>query len=411
MTFFGGVISVTGISYLIFSLFAVILLGYILGAVKIKGVSFGAAGVFITALLYGCLFYDTLKAQLFTGAAENVYASDALKLIENIGLLFFVTSVGFMAGPNFFSNLRRHFKSYVLVALVIVLSGGLCCALCILIGRNLTDLDNSRFGAIIVGLMSGSLTSTPSFSAAKATAANIDPSLEELITVGHGISYLFGVMGKVLFVQLVPKLMKADMEKERELLKQDIASVQNEEKAARELKKTDKAGFIPFSFAAAVGLFIGAVKIGNFSLTTAGGCLLVSLIAGHFGRIGRLSIMPDKDALKTLRELGLVLFLAGAGIAGGASFVRYFKPVYFVYGIVMTVIPMILGFIFAKYVLKLRLLNNLGSVCGGMTSTPALGMLISTSGTEDVTSAYAASYPAALVTVVIVSEILILIFC
>ena len=68
----------------------------------------------------------------------------------------------------------------------------------------------------------------------------------------------------------------------------------------------------------------------------------------------------------------------------------------------MTVIPMIVGFLFAKYVLKLSLLNNLGSITGGMTSTPALGTLIGTAKTENVASAYAATYPIALIAVVLV---------
>ena len=105
-----------------------------------------------------------------------------------------------------------------------------------------------------------------------------------------------------------------------------------------------------------------------------------------------------------------MLFLIGAGVAGGASFVKYFKAVYFLYGVIMTIVPMIIGFIFAKYVLKLSLLNNLGSITGGMTSTPALGTLISTAGTEDVASAYAATYPVALIAVVIVSQVLLMIF-
>ena len=68
------------------------------------------------------------------------------------------------------------------------------------------------------------------------------------------------------------------------------------------------------------------------------------------------------------------------------------------------------GFFFAKFVLKLNLLNNLGSICGGMTSTPALGTLISTAGTEKVAGAYASTYPIALVAVVVVSQVLIIIF-
>ena len=56
------------------------------------------------------------------------------------------------------------------------------------------------------------------------------------------------------------------------------------------------------------------------------------------------------------------------------------------------------------------MLNNLGSITGVMTSTPALGTLINVAGTDDVASAYAATYPIALVCVVLVSQFIILLF-
>ena len=139
-------------------------------------------------------------------------------------------------------------------------------------------------------------------------------------------------------------------------------------------------------------------------------CLLASLVFGHFGRIGKVKIMPDTNTLKLFRELGLVLFLVGAGIPGGADFVANFDPMYFVYGVIMTVVPLIVGYLFAKYVLKLSLLNSLGSLTGGMTSTPALGTLIGVAGTESVAAAYAATYPIALIAVVLVSQFLIILF-
>lgn len=71
---------------------------------------------------------------------------------------------------------------------------------------------------------------------------------------------------------------------------------------------------------------------------------------------------------------------------------------------------MIAGYFVARYVLKLPLLNNLGSLTGGMTSTPALGTLINTAGTEEVATAYAATYPIALVAIVLASQVIIL-FC
>ena len=120
--------------------------------------------------------------------------------------------------------------------------------------------------------------------------------------------------------------------------------------------------------------------------------------------------MPKTTTLKVLRELGLVFFLMGAGISGGSRFIELFEPVYFLYGMIMTIAPMLIGFLVAKYILKLPLFNNLGSITGGMTSTPALGTLINVTGTEDVASAYAATYPVALISVVFAAQLVIIFF-
>ena len=74
----------------------------------------------------------------------------------------------------------------------------------------------------------------------------------------------------------------------------------------------------------------------------------------------------------------------------------------------MTIVPLIIGFIFGKYVLKLSLLNNLGSICGGMTSTPALGTLISISWTDQLGNSYAATYPIALISVVLATQFMVI---
>ena len=383
------------------SVMAVAALGYILGRVTIKGVSLGTAGVFLVSLIYGGVFYDNLSDEM--GAA---FVKNSLKIVDNLGLILFVSAVGFIAGPNFFSNFKKNFKSFVALAVIVILSGGLACAGCIMVGRNFTDLDNDNFTALMSGILSGALTSTPGLSAAKEAAGH---DLEEAVSVGSGIAYIFGVIGVVLFVQLIPKILKADMAKERELLKVTEKS-SKEMKSSKKLIEMDSFGLMPFALAAVIGIILGSFKFKNFSLSTTGGCLLATLVFGHFGRVGRVSIMPKDTTLKVLRELGLMFFLIGSGIAGGAKFVEYFKPVYFVYGMIITIVPMIIGFLFAKYVLKLSLLNNLGSITGGMTSTPALGTLISTAGTEDVAAAYASTYPAALISVVLIEQFIIMLF-
>ena len=414
MNLFGGVVSISGITFLMFSIFAIIAVGFALGRITIKGISLGDAGVFIIALVFGCLFYSQLEAQL------PGFTDKALKIVENLGLILFVTSVGFIAGPKFFGNFKKNFKSYVVLALVVILAGGLAAVGCIYFGRGVMGEENhEEFTAMIVGLLSGSLTSTPAFSAAKAT---VSEAYEGAVSVGHGIAYIFGVIGVVLFVQIIPKLTRADMETERAKLTEASAAKGGEEKKEKKkfkLLDLDGHGFAAFALAAIVGTFVGMIKIplsaeglsGTcFSLTTTGGCLLTSLVFGHFAHIGPVNVTPKDSTLKIFKELGLILFLVGAGIAGGAKFIELFKFSYFIYGVVMTVVPMIIGYIFAKYVLKLSLLNNLGSLTGAMTSTPALGTLIGVAKTDDVAAAYAATYPIALIAVVLVSQFLVILF-
>ena len=419
MSLFHGVITVSHVYTLLFVVFGVLLGGYLLGRITVKGISLGDAGVFLVALAVGALCFGTTKDGLvFSASAAPYDFSTGLSLIESLGLILFVTSVGYIAAPNFFSNFKKNFKSYVLLGLVIVLSGGLVAVGCIYVGEwigyGASITTREEFVAMVVGILSGALTSTPAFSAAKATVA---PELTGLVSVGHGIAYIFGVVGAVLFVQIVPKLAKADMDAERAKLA--IQAGGEKKKSTVKLFDVDHLGISGFALAAILGTLIGQIKIpltsagldGTcFSLTTTGGCLLTSLILGHFGRIGRVNILPAQTTLKLFRELGLVLFLVGAGIPGGAEFVAYFDPMYFLYGVVMTVLQLVVGFLFAKYVLKLSLLNNLGSITGGRTSTPALGTLIKVAGTEDVAAAYAATYPVALIAVVLVSQFIIILF-
>ena len=403
-----GALSVTGISFLMLFVFAVAFSGYALGRVSIGGVRLGTAGVFIAALLFGCFFYDPLSAQLRLGDTD--YTASALKIIENTGLILFVSSVGFIAGPGFFAGFRRNIKSYVALGALLILTSALMCVLCVVL-----------FGCdapMAVGILSGALTSTPAFSAAKETVAIVykDPNtariMEEMVTVGHGIAYLFGVVSKVLFVQLVPRIEGADMAEERKKLK-----ATSDDRPARGNEgrfRLDRFGFGAFSLSVVCGMIVGGVKLpmghSAFSLGTTGGALLAALVIAHFGHIGPLDMKVDKRALDVFRELGLMLFLVGAGIPGGARFAQYFRIEYFLYGILMTVVPLFVGYLFARKALRLGMLNSLGSITGGMTSTPALGMLISVAGTDDVAAAYAATYPVALVLVVLVSQFVIMLF-
>lgn len=403
------IFSLSGVNLVLFFVFAIILLGYLVGKINIKGVTLGSAAIFIVALVAGHFKGVTVgygdHVGSIAGWAEKLSTVDAyFKFIQNIGLVFFVTSVGLIAGPTFFSNLKKNFQSYILLGLIIILSG---CAVTALIIKLVPGMT----AAMGTGLLSGALTSTPSFAAAQAAIGEASPDYSQ-IAVGHAVAYPFGVIGVVLFVQIIPRILKCDMSKERALLVASAA--QAEKKSEIKLWEIEKWGLAPLALTVVFGLILGGITIpmgsmGSFSLGATGGALIMGLIVGHFGKIGKLSLKVPSEVLGLLQELGLIMFLIGAGVDGGAAFVDTLKahgPMLFVWGAVMTLVPLVLGFVFAKYVVKLSTLNNLGSITGGMTSTPALGALIKVAGTSDVASAYAATYPIALVSIVLLTQFL-----
>ncbi|MCQ2585520.1 MAG: YidE/YbjL duplication [Treponema sp.] len=389
----------------IFVVFAIGVIGYLLGRISIKGISLGTAGVLVIALCYGvlCQYVPSFQIGEKTISLWNAGIKGNFSVVSNIGTALFVTAVGLIAGPKFFRTFNKSSIAYLALGVIVIAIGAATAIICVKLDPNLSP-------NMAAGLLTGGLTSTPGFSAAKEA---VEGFAQDEISAGYGIAYLYGVLGVVLFVQIVPKIMKVDIAAERESFVA-AGSVKIPEPKG-ELVSVEEFGFFPFFLAVAFGCLIGAIKIpiGNgayFSLGNSGGTLIGGLIIGHFGHIGKLDCRISKQTLNFMRELGLVLFLIGAGVPGGVNFVKNVRVSYFIYGAIMTTVPMIVGFIIAKYVFKLSIFNNLGSITGGMTSTPALGTLIATAGTDEVSAAYAATYPLALVSIVLASKIIVMFF-
>ena len=397
--YLAGVLS-SALSF-IFVVFAIGTIGYLIGAIKIKGIELGTAGVLLLALIWGVIINFVPSFQM--GDKTITLWSDKIKgnfsIVSSIGTALFVTAVGLIAGPKFFRSFNRSTLSYIVIGFVVILLGGLTAVIFVLLDKDLTS-------SMAVGLLTGGLTSTPGFSAGKEVAT----AIEEDVTAGYGIAYTFGVLGVVLFVQIVPKILKVNMADE--VANFQAANQIQVPQPKGKLVEVDPCGFFAFFLAVALGCLIGALKIPgiNFSLGNSGGCLIGGLIVGHFAHMGKIDCRLKKETLNFMRELGLVLFLIGAGVPGGVNFITKFRWTYFIYGAVITTVPMVVGYIIARYVFKLSILNNLGSITGGMTSTPALGTLIATAGTDEVSAAYAATYPFALVSIVLVAKIIIMLF-
>ena len=375
-------LSNTLICLLIF--FGVLFIGYLLGRIKIKGIALGTSGIFIIAIVAGCVI-----------PKDMIDITTITKQLSNVGLALFITSVGFTAGPMFIQNFKSKAFKYIAISVIIIFTALAVAMLIYAIDKNL-DMPT------ILGITMGAMTSTPGLSS---NLAAFEESADIIQTV-NAIAYPFGVLGVCLFVQIVPKILRVNMKEEVE----KISVLKEENSEEKKLITFDRLGLCVFSLAVVLGILVGALTIPGikFQLTLTGGSLIVGLLFGHFKRIGRISLEVPKSTLKVLKELGLAIFLACSGLSGGLKFIEYIQiyPIYFLYGALITFIPMLITFIIAKIAFKMELLNILGALTGGMTSTPALGALIEVADTDDVGSSYTSTYPFALFLLVLIPQVL-----
>lgn len=182
-------------------------------------------------------------------------------------------------------------------------------------------------------------------------------------------------------------------------------------------RKLQETRFLPLMLGLALGVFLGLLAVplpggGTFSLGLAGGPLLVALVAGHFGRIGHMVFHVPTPAKIFIRELGLILFLAGAGVKAGSGFLEVVQAQgvsLLIAGVVVTVVPLTVAFVLGQKLFKFDAPTTLGALCGAMTSTPGLGAVTQAADSEYPAIAYATVYPVALIIVTLISKVLALV--
>lgn len=518
------------------ALFAVIATGLLLGNIKLKGLNLGSSGVLFTALLAGHLGYKIPAG------------------IGTLGLVLFVYCVGIGAGDRFFASLAREGANLAKLAVLIVTLGGL-----VTWGfASLLDLP----AGLATGIFAGALTSTPALAAA--TEGLIASGGSEAVSIGYGISYPFGVIGVVLFVQVLPRILKLDLDKihkkhatdtddrvenvlvevtnpnlygkqisesgvarfnacqicrifkddrliplqyddefaegqilllvgrssemniavdmlgkisDRSILRDienerqeltitssafvgqklgDMAPLRNYgvvitrinrlgltfvPNAETILERHDKitcvartvdmkkfstaighrssvidaTDLLSLSAGLTLGIIVGLLPIGlpgasPVTLGLAGGPLLVALILGHFGKVGGIVGFIPRPTRLLLQELGLVFFLANAGVRGGGMLVETLQEhgfALFGMGICVSALPLIVAWPIATKFFKMNALQALGGICGGMTSTPALGAITAKTDSTIPVISYVSAYPVALIVMIVISKVLI----
>ncbi|MBS3770970.1 MAG: hypothetical protein KGY69_12030 [Bacteroidales bacterium] len=147
----------------------------------------------------------------------------------------------------------------------------------------------------------------------------------------------------------------------------------------------------------------------NFQLGLTGGVLITALVLSKIGKTGSIVWNISGTTNMFLRKFGLIMFLAVVGTNAGENLAGTLQSDglrYFVSGMAITIVPMILSITVGYYVLKMNFLSLIGSLTGSMTSTPALSAVEPMTDTNAPQIAYATVYPFALVLLIIVSQFL-----
>ena len=177
----------------------------------------------------------------------------------------------------------------------------------------------------------------------------------------------------------------------------------------------DSTDLLSLSAGLTLGIVAGLIPIGlpgstPLTLGLAGGPLLVALLLGHFGKVGRIVGHIPRPTRLLLQDLGLVFFLANAGVSGGVSLVatvQEYGIILFGLGMLVSIVPLILAWPLARKLFKLDALQSLGGICGGMTSTPALGAITAKTDSQVPVISYVSAYPVALIVMILIAKILI----
>ncbi len=439
-------------------MFVAVATGLLFGKVKFGKFSFGTSGTLFTGLLVGWGIYTLGNKILENGPSTEGYEAVTTMLDNgiihtyffNASLIFFVAAVGLLAAKDMGAVLKKYGKTFIIIGFVVTFigAGATYAATALLPNSNPYE---------VAGVYTGALTSSPGLGSAIETAEvhatdyannyeNLSTTDKEMVLeiiddnsltlentttltedqkttyinnatagvgIGHAIGYPFGVIIVIFAVNFFDKIFRMDINKEKKRFAEEMSQAKELTSNKKEIPTT------PFSIAAFamtcfIGYLVGNIEIymgplGYFSLGATGGVLIMGLVLGYIGKIGGMSFRMDPKTLAVIREIGLAFFLAIVGLKYGF---RTFEAI-FGSGISLAlvslgigIIAMLVAFVLGRYVFKLNWIMLSGAICGGMTSTPGLGAAIDALDSDDPAAGYGATYPFALLGMIIFTIVL-----
>lgn len=183
------------------------------------------------------------------------------------------------------------------------------------------------------------------------------------------------------------------------------------------VKELAKPNIVSIFLGIFLGILLGSIPIfipglpAPAKLGLAGGPLLIAILLGYKGRVGKLSFYMTPGANLFMREIGIILFLACVGLLSGGKFVETIMNgglMWMVYGIAITFIPIMVVGIIAR-LMKINYLKICGCIAGSMTDPPALEFANSVAPSQAQSTAYAAVYPLTMFLRVLLAQIFVLI--
>lgn len=351
-----------------FLLFLIVIIGIAIGEIKFKSISFNISGVIIIAMLFG-LFLSVYYPDLFTDEFINAFSC-----FSKLGSKLFIAVIGITSGFNINIKSFRKYFVFLLCGIFMVIAGFITA---FIIGK----VDNSIETSLLFGILCGALTSTPGLAALNEIGF---PNLE-LIGIGYGTAYLFGVAGAIIYIQIVMKKYTSN-----NIPKNNVRFFNN----------NCKYSLLIISIVIIIGAVVGNIKVPiiNITLGITGGILLTGIIFGAI--ISNYKGLSEKTFtdFPVYRKIGLILFFAGNGVISGKNLNVAFKAKWLVYGVLITVITLIVGDLLSRIFIKKNIMLRLYMIAGGITSTPALSVVADKANCD--ISAYSLAYLGALLTVV-----------
>ena len=187
-----------------------------------------------------------------------------------------------------------------------------------------------------------------------------------------------------------------------------------------EIKRLNNPNLLAVFIGISLGMLLGALPITLPGMSTpvklgiAGGPIIVGILMGAFGPRFHLTTYTTMSANLMLRQLGIIIYLAGLGIDSG---VHFFETVFRAEGLLwiglgflLTIVPVLIVCFIASQFFKLDYAHNVGMLCGSMANPMALSYANTTVDGDEPSVSYATVYPLSMFIRVISAQLVLMLF-